>query len=451
VSGARAWLVWVGAGLAACGGEVGTIQVEVVASPGSDLLERVERVRAELSDPPTVVEAERDGDGRLAVDFEFPAENAAAEITLEGFDADGELIAVARSAPLPVAAVNASLTVFLAPPVSITEAPVALEPARSEIGAALLPYGAILMGGRDADGAAMADVAIYNVYDHDFQAGLPLPESRAAATVVSGASDRVYLFGGLDADGSASADGWAFNTAVAPAGADSTRVSDGDLARAGAAGVFVLSEQFLITGAPAVQVDGIGGRVIEWPDAPPLVDGVAVRLGDPDDDEAGVLVVGSGVGESGAVGFRANAYRELDAPAEARRTGHAVVALPEGRALVVGGAIDEVPARSAVVYDDDDLTVRDDLLAVGRLDAAVAASPEYVLVAGGTDGDGAVLADAELFDAATLEPVATLPLVAPRRGARALVLANGQILIAGGLDAGGAPVALLELFTPGPR
>jgi len=433
-----------------CGGEVGTIQVSLVTAPASDLLERIQRVRAVLSEPYTVIEAERDASGALHIDFEVTAQNAPALVTVEGFDAADQRIALALSAPLPLAAVDFDIALYVAPPLSFAEAPVALESARSEIGAALLPYGAILMGGRDAGGDPIADVVVYNVYDHSLQEGLPLPEARASATVVSGESDLVYVFGGLDQTGGPNADGWSFNTALAPAGAYVALTSDGDLARAGAAGVFVASERFLITGTPAVQVDGLTGQVSAWPGAPPMEEGAAARLLGTGDVTM-VLIAGSGVGENGAVSTTGDAYSELDAPAEVRRTGHAVVALPDGRGLVVGGTLESGErARSAVAFDpgDGQFSVHDDFLTAARPEAAIAASQEYVLVAGGVDPDGAVRDDAELFDVTSLEPVATLPLVAPRRGASALVLANGQVLIAGGIGPDGAPVAVLELFTP---
>ena len=73
------------------------------------------------------------------------------------------------------------------------------------------------------------------------------------------------------------------------------------------------------------------------------------------------------------------------------------------------------------------------------------------MIIGGVDDTGAVLGDAEVFDATTLEPVAVLPLVVPRTGAVAEPMANGQILVAGGTDDSGAAIGVLELFTPVPR
>ena len=436
---------------AGCGGQTGVIAIRLVAAPDSDLLSRIERVHAVLSEPLTEVDAVRGADGQLRLDLEIPAEDGSAFLVVEVFDADGERIAIARSGPLPITAVNAVVTMYAAPPLSFAEAPVALDPPRSEIGAALLPYGAILLGGRDAGGQPSDQVVVYNVYDHDLQEGAPLPEARAAATAVAGDIGRVYLFGGLDADGTTRGDGWFFDTGVAPAGVYGELAIEGDLARAGAAGVAVGNETFLVTGAPAVQVNGATSRVKEWPDAPPLADGAAARLTADDSGATEVLVAGLGVGETGAVVYDGDAYRDVSAPDEVRRSGHAVVALPGGRALVVGGALDTgEPAGSALVYDpaDDELAVLGDFLATPRTEAAIAATSHHVIVAGGVDAGGAVSGDAEVFDAATLDPVATLPLVVPRRGAAALPMSNGQVLVAGGVDADGEPVGLLELFTP---
>ncbi len=431
-----------------CGGEVGTISIALVAAPDSDLLDRVQRVRAVLSDPPTEVEAERDGDGELSLDIEIAAQGGSATLTVEGFDGDGQRIALGRSAPLPVGAVNAAVTMYMGPPLGFAAAPVALDPPRSEISAGLLSYGAILVGGRAASGAPVDDTVIYNVYDHDFQVGEPLPQARAAATVVSGEVNLVYVFGGIDSTGAASGVAWGFNTSVAPAGLYVELTTEGDVARAGAAGVFVGSETVLITGAPAVLIDGLSGLVAAWPDAPPLADGAAARL---TADAPSALIAGLGVGETGAVSFADDEYAALPAPDQVRRTGHAIVALPDGRALVAGGALESSPPeRSAVIYDpaSGELGVVGEFLATGRSEAAFAATSTHVVAAGGVDADGAILADAELFDATTLDPVATVPLVVPRRGASALPLANGQVLVVGGVGEDGEPIGTMELFTP---
>ena len=84
---------------------------------------------------------------------------------------------------------------------------------------------------------------------------------------------------------------------------------------------------------------------------------------------------------------------------------------------------------------------------VAKSGCAAAATQRHLIIAGGTTGTG-VDSTVEIYDAATLERLATATLVVPRTDAVALAMPNDQILIAGGVDAAGAPVGVFELFTP---
>ncbi|HUS63873.1 MAG TPA: kelch repeat-containing protein [Kofleriaceae bacterium] len=436
---------------AACGGETGTITVEVVAAPGGDLLERIERVRATLSSPREVTEAVRDEDGRLEVELEVTADGRGGSLLLEGYDADDELIALGISPPLPIAAVDASITVYLGPPGGFAEAPVELEPARSELGAAVLSYGAILMGGRDTDGDPRADVVVYNAYDHDLQDGLDLPAPRAAPTVLSGESNFVYVVGGEDEDGDASGVAWRFDTTVAPAGAYLELDSpDDDAARIGQSGVYVGGETFVVMGDPALAVSGFTLEAVVLEDAPALTDGVGVLLAGSPIYPA--LIAGAGVGDTGAVTIAGGVFEDLTLPDSVRRRGHEIVLLADARVLILGGEDEEgAPLASAILFDPltGEVEEIDDFLATPRRGAAIAATFDHVVVAGGVDAGGALVPDAEVFDALTLDRDGTPDLVVPRRGAVLLSLGNGQLLLAGGTDAAGEPIGVLELYTPG--
>jgi hypothetical protein len=433
--------------LGGCGGEEGTITIELVTAPGSDLLERIQRARLTLSNPEQVVEAERDEDGELSLSLEVVAEGQSGAITLEGFDAAGDRIALGLSPALPVAAVDASTVIYLAPPRSIAEAPVALDPARSAMGGALLPYGAVLAGGTGADGDPLADLVIYNAYDHILQIGLDLPAPRAEPSVLTGPSDFVYLFGGIDEDDQPSADAWRFDTSVAPAGVYLELVSSSALARAGAGGAWAGNETFFLAGDPAARIDALGVTALDG--AIPTAGGEAVTIASSVPTPP-VLVLGLGVGTSGAAIYQGGALDQIEAPPEALRVGHALLALPGGDLLAVGGEDAEgVLLRSALVFDPSgQFSVLDDFLATGRRGAAIAVTADVVIVAGGSDAAGVPLADAELFDAETLEPIATIPLGSERIGGLALRLPNRQVLLAGGTTGAGEPLALLELFTP---
>lgn len=131
------------------------------------------------------------------------------------------------------------------------------------------------------------------------------------------------------------------------------------------------------------------------------------------------------------------------------RVGPAAAALPDGRVLVAGGLAMPVAQTSAEIYDP----VRQAWTATGALTtprgyAVAAPLPDgSVLVAGGYDGAD-WLASAEIYNpqtgafASVADQMATV-----RQGPGAAVLPDGRVLMVGGVD-GTAPVASAELFDP---
>ncbi len=443
------WCAAVVAGASACEGDVGLMTVTIVTAPDSTVMDDVVRARMTLDNPATVVEATRDGNGQLFLDLDVEANGVTGSVMFEGFDSAGSLIAVGRSGPLPIAAFDGRVDVYVAPPLSFAEAPVELETARSDIGISLLSFGVLLAGGRDAAGNATDDMAIYNVYDHALQIGAPLPEARFGMTNLGGSFGIVYLFGGTDPAGDPSAALWRLDTNVAPGGSYQTQRTDDSLARTGAAGAPLGQEAFLVTGDPPVIVDGLGGRAAAIPDAAPIAGTVtSVSI----DGTVYTLVAGRGASATGATLFVGNQWIELSPPADMERTGHRTLALPGGDMLTLGGATLASTPASAIRFDpvSRSFTTIEDFLATPRTNPAAATTGRHLVVAGGIDSAGETVSTAEVFDAVTLAPIATVPMVVPRSGAAAATLASGQVLVVGGVDASGAPVAVIELFTPGP-
>src|SRR5437868_3592107 len=70
-----------------------------------------------------------------------------------------------------------------------------------------------------------------------------------------------------------------------------------------------------------------------------------------------------------------------------------------------------------------------------------------ILITGGRDAAGTILAAAEIFDPATQKSMAVASLGTPRVAHTATVLKDGRVLVAGGSDASG-PLASAEIFDP---
>jgi hypothetical protein len=447
------WGLALVAAAAGCGGVTGTVSLELVTAPGSDVLDDVVVARLTLSSPPTVIEAQRGTDGRFRLELDVPADGPAGRLTFEGFAAGGERIAIGRSAALPIAAYDAEIAIYVARPDTLAAAPVALEPARDQLGVATYGFGVLVVGGRAADGAAVDDVQIYNVYTHAWQVGVPLPAPRARPIVGGSASGYAYVLGGDGPDGAATGTLWRYDTTAAPAGAVLPLVEQPALARAGEPIAIVRSEAFVVGGTPPVVIDGFTRSLTAAGELPSLAGGAATAVvRTAETEEVFAVFVGAGTGASGLVRLASDGVLdEAAAPASARRTGHAVVALGDERILAIGGAVDGALVADAVIASPGPrlYLTQPDVLATPRVGAAVAVAGGLVVVAGGTDGAGAVVGTAEVFDAATLAPRAVVPMVVPRTGAVARPLDSGQVLIVGGRDALGAPVATVELFTPG--
>jgi hypothetical protein len=441
------------AAAAGCGGETGTFVLSLATAPGSTVLDDVVTARLTLSVPRREVTATRGPDGKFRLAIDVPAEGPDGNVTFEGLDAGGALVAYGCTGILPIAAVDADVAIYVAAPGTVAAAPVPMDRPRADAGTADFAFGVLIAGGRDPAGTASAALDVYDVYSHALQRGVDLPAARRAPTVMAGVRGYAYVFGGADTAGTPTGTLWAFDTTVAPAGAYQLLEDLPALARVGARAAPLRPEAFVVTGAPPVVVDGLTAGASALPAEPALV-GTASAI--TTDETAGSLtiaiVAGAGTGTRGIARVTSTGVTDEAAPAGAARTGHGAAVGPDRIITLVGGAIDDALATTGVRIDPAlrRYTEQPAALETARRDAAVAQVGRHILVAGGTDAAGAVLADAEVLDASTLAHVATLPLGAARTGATAHTLATGQILIVGGVDAAGAPVAALEIFTPDP-
>lgn len=457
LSALRTSVLVAGAALAAgCDGETGTITLRLATAPGSTLLADVTAARITLGVPRREALATRGTDGKFHLDLEVPADGPTTRVTFEGLDASDELVAYGCTGPLPIAAIDAEVTIYVARPGTVAAAPVALARPRAEAGTADFSFGVLIAGGRDPAGAASAAVDVYSVYSHALQPGLDLPAPRRAPTVAAGVNGFAYVFGGADAAGADTGLLWRFDTTVAPAGAYQQLADMPAHARHGAAATALRPEVFVVTGAPPqapLVIDGVTSALSALPPTPALTGTASTIVTDQTQGSVPIAIVaGAGTGTAGIGRITASGIDDEPAPPGAARTGHGAAVGGDRVITLVGGAIGAELATTAVRIDPVARRYTDVPagLDTPRRDAAVAQTGRHILVAGGTDAAGTVLADAEVLDATTLDRVATIPLASPRTGASAHLLSSGQILLVGGTDAAGAPVATLEIFTPDP-
>src|SRR4029453_7196713 len=76
----------------------------------------------------------------------------------------GPVLARGLPPPLPKATASDFFQLYVAPPRRFSPAPTSFAAPRSEVAGAALPYGGLLGGGRDAGGAPISDLFVYDVY-----------------------------------------------------------------------------------------------------------------------------------------------------------------------------------------------------------------------------------------------------------------------------------------------
>lgn len=411
--------------LAACEGTSGTLSITLATAPGTNL-DAVQTLRVTITNPMQQYTVARTSSG-FDLDLDLDATGNQSALLLDGLDASGATVAVGASPQFPLAPLDGAIVIYMAAPNSIAAAPAALDPPRAVFGVGTLAYGAILVGGTLADGAASSALSIYNAYDHSLVAGMPLPAPRSAPVVGVGAHGIVYIFGGTGTSNL-----WRFDTSVAPSGAYNDFGEKPGFARAGETAVPLGNDQFVLTGEPAAELFGLTGIINARTDVTSLPRGATSLIAS---DGAITAVF---VGQSGVHKLRMNTITSLPI-ANAARANAAVVTLPSSRVGVFCGdvvRIDPAAGTGELIRTEDP-----------RTGCAAAATSKHVVVAGGRTVDG-IVKSATIYDAASLAIIANVPLVVPRTNATAIALPNGQVLIAGGRDANDAPIATLELFTP---
>src|SRR5262249_51165591 len=138
IRAAAALMVAASLAITGCDGKTGTYAVTLVTAPSSHALDGVVRARMILSDPASVVEVDRAADGSFALDLDVEALGGSGFLVFEGLDASGAIVAWGRTPQLPIAAIDATLRIYVAAPTTMAAAPVALDPPRKDLALAHL-------------------------------------------------------------------------------------------------------------------------------------------------------------------------------------------------------------------------------------------------------------------------------------------------------------------------
>src|SRR6266516_2287173 len=147
-----------------------------------------------------------------------------------------------------------------------------------------------------------------------------------------------------------------------------------------------------------------------------------------------LLATGATLAMAALVGASSSTQvKELN-PLVVPRTGHAATALTDGRILITGGrdSAGNIVAVSEIFDPATETSTAGATLTTPRVDhTATLLADGRVLVAGGNDGNGPVNS-AEIFDPANAAFRVVSTMGASRAGHTATLLSDGTVLIAGG-------------------
>src|SRR5437762_9768435 len=166
-----------------------------------------------------------------------------------------------------------------------------------------------------------------------------------------------------------------------------------------------------------------------------------------------LLAAGATLAMAALVGASSSTQVKELSPLVVPRTAHVATALTDGRILITGGrdSAGNIVAVSEIFDPATETSTASATLTTPRVDHTATLLPNgKVLVAGGTGASGSVTS-AEIFDPSN--PTAGFRMLSATMGAArarhtATLLNSGQVLIAGGDDAGTAETGTAEIFDP---
>jgi hypothetical protein len=481
--------IWIAAltlvSLAACGGKSGTLSLDIVVSPTDDPFVDAASVRFTIGDG-THVDTTTVTAGHFTLKLSQKPESMDGPILVEALDATGAVVAHGITPSLSLAAMDQGpIAVWVGRPgkMATTSAAITIPVTQSDGTTADTPdprtdmasttiagLGALFCGGRDANGAALAKTAVYDVYTQAIIATSDMEFARAGG--LAAATDGVH--------------GWAYGGATSPGfgtfGAPNTTIelfdpttglgiwaqlpTDAFDARSYATGTLLASGVTLISGG----VDATGmplatgslvnptGAVRLTAIASPMAaarSGHAAAAAHFSDGDGAILFGGLAKGSTAPVAERlvgqTFASYALGVPLP-NLVGATATTMPNGDVLILGGQADDGtvgPGGIVITPSTSPPTVVQlaNALSAGRVGHSATISGSDLVVCGGADATGAPEGTCDVLDTSTYGIKRTVALAAARRNHSAQLLETGDIVIAGGIDSSGKPLASIELFT----
>jgi hypothetical protein len=463
------WLL-ITLGIAACDQDH-TLTIHIVTPLGDDPIATASSLRMDAGGHAISVPV-HGGHFNLSFQFETSSTPQVAPVVVDAFAADGKtVLAHGSTPPLSLLPSNGQVWIYVARPGSIGTmpavsggGPLLLSPPRSRHAAVYYPgLGIFLAGGRGPDGVLQSSVSLWfhyqlaEVHNALYQLGLP----RADLAGALGQEGYLHWVGGADAtaEPTSAAEIMDPTGSIPPPYVRSvTATGKPEVARARAA-VAVGTEGTLLFGgtapggAPAAgailfTADG-GSEPVGWAGAVPRLGATATPIL----SGAQILIYGGGPAGMPIIerySSRTSAAVVTTSPMPTPRHEHSATLLADGRVVLLGGLDDGgQPLSSATIYDptSGSIVERPGALTHARSGHTATRVGGALLVAGG-EASGALVAQAELLDARTLDHLAEIPLGTPRVRHTAMDPGNGTVILLGGEDLAGVAVGAVEIFQP---
>ena len=189
---------------AGCGGKRGTINLGIVVSQTLDPFFHAASAQFTIGG---VLQTKPVTNGHFTLSFDEKPPKVSEPIIVEALDSSGAILGYGQTPPISLTAggQNDSYGVWVGGPgtMNLSAAGAVLPNPRTDLGSfSAVGLGVMFAGGRAADGANVADCALYDVYTNTVIAPSPMTAARAGATGIASAPQGV-LFGGITTDGSA--------------------------------------------------------------------------------------------------------------------------------------------------------------------------------------------------------------------------------------------------------